>query len=414
MSNPLTLLRQWIKNNFDDIKIDENEQLIKCNDETIEFNASSNFVSNNSTLLMSAIIPVLVIILSKEDQGYAKYILEAKKKGLQIITFKEFKELRQYLTGETATLAGLQETQVEAPKEQAPVQSAIPEQIKPEPKQLETQQEEKIVKHEEQQQVQQQQTRNSTYYSQRTPYISEETLKDKIHQEYQERIMHAGTEEEVEYELLRPIDIVLTVNTADFSDMVREENDMLGSHRKRAPTSYPSGNSSIIEEHTHTERAFKYPIIIVPQTDESAINNSNIAKFLTDGNWEEPNENGPDVQHIRHLHTVKGKTLDFDIVAVTSRLKEEDWNHVVAIFLSGKKWQLKSIPGNDPSQIFKRFTGIYVTFDNQRPNDDVSKWNVKTFNISHTNRFLDSQVSTKIWQEIETVISLKKERKNKY
>ena len=193
-----------------------------------------------------------------------------------------------------------------------------------------------------------------------------------------------------------------------------EENDMLGSHRKRAPTSYPSGNSSIIEEHTHTERAFKYPIIIVPQTDESAINNSNIAKFLTDGNWEEPNENGPDVQHIRHLHTVKGKTLDFDIVAVTSRLKEEDWNHVVAIFLSGKKWQLKSIPGNDPSQIFKRFTGIYVTFDNQRPNDDVSKWNVKTFNISHTNRFLDSQVSTKIWQEIETVISLKKERKNKY
>ena len=410
MSNPLTLLRQWIKNNFDDIKIDENEQIIRCNDETIEFSASSNFVSNNTTLLMSAIVPVLVIILSKEDQGYAKYILEAKKKGLQNITFKDFKELRQYLTGETATLAGLQEAPAEAPKEVAPAPSAIPEHVQPEQKPAETQQEQKQAQPEEQPQ-QPQQPRNAAYYPPRSQYISEETLKDKIHQDFQERVLHAGTQEEVEYELLRPIDIVLTVNTADFSDMVREENDILAPH-KRAPTTYTSGDSSLIE--THTERNFKYPIIIVPQTDESAINNSNIAKFLTDGIWEEPNENGPDVQHIRHLHTVKGKTLDFDIVAVTTKLKEEDWNHVVAIFLCGKKWQLRNIPGKDPSQIFKRFTGIYVNFDNQRPNDDVSKWNVKTFNISHTNRFLDSQVSTKIWQEIETVISLKKERKSKY
>ena len=403
MSSPLTVLRNWIKNNLDDITIDEEAQVIRCNGETIDFNASSNYVASSSaSFSMKSIVPFLTILLNKEELTFAKYVVETNKKGIPKITFKEFKDIKPYLTGETATLPGLKEVIPEPEPEPVPA----PAQPKIEPAAPTVSQETHYAPAA---QPPQQHIPQPSYVP-RPEHISEESLTDKIHQEFQQRIMAAGAAEEVEYELLRPIDSVLTIDSVNFNDMLAEENNMNKPQRKMENTSYATGDVSLIE--THTERNFKHPILIVPQTDECAINNSNIVKFLSEGVWEEPNENGPDYQHLKHVHTVKGKNIDFDIVADIKRLTQEDWNHCVAIFLSGKVWQIRDIPpAGDPSQIFKRYTGIYVHFDNQKPNEKVSKWNIKTFQINHANRFLDSQASTKIWQEIETAVSLKKDKK---
>lgn len=389
MTSPLAKLRKWVIEKKE-ISYDQAKNEISADGEVIDLSQSSNYTTKKSTTphLMEAIYEAFLYI----DGKYTDYVLAQKTKGKTPLTFVVCREIYKYLKGEVDTIEGLAEE-----KE--------PEQVQSQP----AQEQESTISQasqgtaESQSQSASQAEHVHQDYSQRQRAADEDET-SRIHEKFMERKSRAVSSLEIEYELLRPIDSVL-IGTTNFGDMLIKDQQLT---KPKVTPDFPQGGSLI---ETSERRRYKNPIIIVPQTTECTINNSNVEKFLLENKWEEPKEVDREHFTINHMHTEKQKILVFDVITNTKSLTLEDWNQVVAVFLSGKKWQLKELnfeqPNKEPDagRIFKTLNGIYVHFDNQQGQKDVEKWKIKQYEIKHAQRFTDAQVVSKIWHDIEETLS---------
>lgn len=377
----LQTLRSWL---VEKKTIDESEPgFISVDDEKINLNDFANFQIKKEQYAKIRFTMQNIYILVKSSR-YSNYTKECKTLHIPTLLYGDSKALTNYLTGVTDTLEGLivegQEEAKPAEPEQAPVPEVpkIPEKVEkpPEPQEIRPR-----------------------------PTYTEQSAENKIRDEFQ-RLASETPAEDVEYELLRPIDSVL-VCSFNFSEMLKLNKNQ----PSQSQTHETRPELSFIDE--GQARKFTKPIIIVPMTDTCAINHTNIKSFLLESVWKQPEEQGDSHFTIKHMHTMNNtKTIEFEVVADPAILGKDDWKHVVAIFLSGYKWQLNDIYMEDSNsrepdvgRLFKKYLGIYVYFENDQHIQTVEKWHVKLHKLL-SSRYSDAREVAEIWREIEEKLRL--------
>ncbi|EAX97297.1 hypothetical protein TVAG_123470 [Trichomonas vaginalis G3] len=370
---PLQLLRKWIEEHK---TIDDSDPgFISVDGEKIDLESEANYTPKKGSKLS-----MRTVYLSLTTDRFVDYVKQCQAAKINFMNFPDYKAITSYLHSKSDVLEGLitdnkEEEAQPAEEQQVPVAPVVETQV-PQPVQQEVRPE---------------------------PVVVESSQTNKIHDDFQKRASEK-TGEQVEYDILRPIDSVL-LNEKDFSEMITHTNSIVNYQQQNRDNQYDSSASSLID--ANQSRIFKKPIILVPKTSQCALNNTNIKQFLVENIWSEPDEGGENHFVINHPHTVTGKIIDFDVVADPKLLKLEDWKYVVAIFISGFKWELNDFHADDDnrqhdvSKLFQRYLGIYVCFDNDQNYSTVQNWKVKIYQISHAQSFLQSQVANKIWQEIE-------------
>lgn len=204
----------------------------------------------------------------------------------------------------------------------------------------------------------------------------------------------------------------------DFSVMINQTNkfELEDKNKSAQELSSKMGVEDDTWKVLQKEGKFKNYIILVPRSNKpSIINNTNIFRFLNENVWEPPHQD-PNLKHktIVHTHSVSTRTYKYDIVADESLLRDDDWNKVVAVFLLGKKWQIKDFKPNDQRELFKNVLGVYVGFDDAPVPEEIQKWRIKKYQLNKERRSDDSRVVQNIWHDIEeSTDALKKKRKEK-
>jgi hypothetical protein len=225
----------------------------------------------------------------------------------------------------------------------------------------------------------------------------------------------------IEYERIRTLDSVI-ICPYDFAEMkIRSEmHDFKDKGKERTRVEALSnrgieeGDDSFIHGRpVSVQSRYQNYIILVSRAVVGRINNKNIDHFLNSGEWLPPTLDEKLVHFVMsHRHSLTLHTIKYDIVADERSLLRDDWNKVVAIFLTGKKWQIKTYVPNDPPSLFAKTLGIYVGWDNETLPREIADWRVKEFKINNVKRHGDPQVVQNIWHEIEDATSSLKKRRN--
>lgn len=161
-------------------------------------------------------------------------------------------------------------------------------------------------------------------------------------------------------------------------------------HAVRASQSLPQAPASI-------------PIIVVPASFTSLINMYNVKGFLEDETFVTPQEaraRGPVRKEIRLKITDKQTGKQFFIIDNVNRLKIEDWESVVAIFVQGESWQFKGWKWESPVELFSHVKGFWLKYEDENPVCEARNWNVEALNISKSKRHLDSTAVVKFWHSL--------------
>jgi parafibromin len=219
--------------------------------------------------------------------------------------------------------------------------------------------------------------------------------------------------EEVQFERIRPLDSVLLCPMG-FSDMWALEDFIRRQDRRRPPPSGTgdpsrSGPRGVLDDSfIHPDpsaaprRQFHNAIILVAKSAKCRINNTNIMKFLNENEWTPPSEDSEkDHFTLTHRHSISTNSMVYDVVANEKLLLPADWQHVVAVFLTGFKWQLRYYQPPDPAAFLGKFLGIYVGWAGESLPGDMKGWMFKEFRINKSSRHEDALVVRGIWQAIE-------------
>ncbi|KAH0793811.1 protein CDC73 [Histomonas meleagridis] len=385
---PLHILRQWIK---DGRQIDESQPgFLKVDNVSLDLNLPTEYISKRGKGEPYTLLQVW-FLLQNENMKYADFVTASKQQGIQNVLYQDKTYILDWLRGKFAKVDGIIDEEPEPESQSKPPTTQEETAAIPAVQAQETQ-------HEEQ------------------PEPEQSQIEVAVEQEVD--IIDKGPT--VEFDRLRPIDSCILCNK-DFSSMIEQTNifdreDKIKPQQQISnPIFNPRDDSWINQQGAVPEGKFKNYIILVTRSTKSTINNTNIVTFLTKNVWEPPklNENLTH-QRLSHMHSVTMQRYQYDIVADESLMKDDDWNRVVAVFLLGKKWQIKNFKPNDQRQLFEKVLGIYVGFDDAPLPEDIQKWVVKDFRINKTRRTNDAQVVQNIWHEIEEATeALKKRRKEK-
>ncbi len=130
------------------------------------------------------------------------------------------------------------------------------------------------------------------------------------------------------------------------------------------------------------------PIIIIPNSSVSLISILNAAEFLRDGvfvSCEDKKAAGakriPELV-IQRSDPATGAIRSYKLVDNPAGLSAGDWDRVVAIFVSGQLWQIKSCKWQTPVELFRNVLGVFLTFDNRTMDPIVQTWNCKVIKVS--------------------------------
>jgi len=351
MASKMNILREWILKKMD---IVEKDNKLYCNDEFIDLDERSYYFQKRGKDETDYSMRAIYFYISSTGSSFTDYLSFCNSKNLPKIIYLDSRPLKDWFSGVTNELEGLKEPEY-AIKQKSQQIEATPAPVV-----------EKVIEE---------------------PKESVVVAPVPVYKQYPE----------VEYEVLRGIDSVL-LGPVDFSRMMIV-NSQIGTNTQQVKDT----------------KSYKYanPVIIVPQTDQCCINNSNIERFLDEGVWTKPNDQRLDIEfEIQHISYTTQKKMKFQVVSDPSLLFENDWDKVVAIFVSGHHWQFRQSIIKDIAKLFARCPGIYVQYEGDNTPQFVQSYNIKVFKIGKFARHLDSQVSTNIWYDIEEQYSIYKRRNN--
>ena len=388
-AKPLHILRQWITEGK---KIDDSQPgFLKVGDVSLDLNLTTEYISKRGKGEPYTLLQVW-FLLQNESLKYADFVAASKQKGIQNVLYQDKSLIVEWLQGLRTKVEGILDDEPEPESQTQPAESQeidiAPTQAAPEA------------------------------HTEEQP--EPEPTQIEVAVEPEVDITEKGPT--VEFDRLRPIDSCLLC-LKDFSSMIEQtsifdrEDKIALMRRPRSDDQISASEGSWVQADNSavSEGRFKNYIIIVPRSTKCTVNNTNIFKFLSDSVWAPPKLNESlKYKLLTHTHSVTMRTYLYDVVADESLMKDDDWNRVVAVFLIGKKWQIKTFKPNDQRKLFEKVLGIYVGFDDAPLPEDIQKWMVKDFRINKTRRTNDAQVVQNIWHEIEEATdALKKRRKEK-
>lgn len=207
----------------------------------------------------------------------------------------------------------------------------------------------------------------------------------------------------------------------DFSFVLKlfNEHVLKPGEKKEAENSKSSSKSS----HSKSETIAKLnsssapPIIIVPSAVTSLITTLNAIDFLEHSNYislEQKQAAGlvreSSVSLKRRIQGGEKKFFTYMVMDNPAKLSAQDWNRVVAVFVTGQAWQFKGWPEgySDPVKLFQKVSGIHLTWDDRPMNPTVSSWNCKILKINQFKRHLDAGAANEFWATLDKFVYLNK------
>ncbi|KAL3113441.1 hypothetical protein niasHT_013551 [Heterodera trifolii] len=163
------------------------------------------------------------------------------------------------------------------------------------------------------------------------------------------------------------------------------------------------------------KRVSRVPIIIIPAGASSLITIYNAQEILQDLRYvstEEKKQFSSKRENELLLQIPKnGVTVPYRVVDNPTRLKDEEWDRVVAVFVQGPAWQFKNWKWNgNPVEIFANIAAFHLQFDELPTDPNVKKWSVHVLKLSRTKRHLDRAELHKFWEMLDRHISKSNKR----
>lgn len=104
-----------------------------------------------------------------------------------------------------------------------------------------------------------------------------------------------------------------------------------------------------------------------------------------------------------------GSTVPYRVIDDPRKLRDEEWERIVAVFVQGPAWQFKGWKySQQPTEIFARICAFHLKFDEQPLDKNVAGWSVKVLSLSQQKRHLDRAVLHGFWNTLDTFMTEKK------
>lgn len=151
------------------------------------------------------------------------------------------------------------------------------------------------------------------------------------------------------------------------------------------------------------------PIIIVPASYyQGNLCLGNALDFLQRGQYVpvQAQESGGKMEV---SHVLCGETVAFEVMDNVLSFDAKQWARVVAVFVNGHDWQFKDWPTKKMVELFLRFRGYFLHFQDQTALPEIiGKWNIKTLTLQRNKRHQDVTVMNEFWTDLEAF--MRKER----
>lgn len=131
------------------------------------------------------------------------------------------------------------------------------------------------------------------------------------------------------------------------------------------------------------DKKFATPIIIVPNAVTSYINVVNAEDFLMKGKFIPVDQYGNKREKMKVATRVmpNGEMATYKIIDDGDKLKDSDWDRVVAVFATGKMWQFKTWKYNNPVDLFQQVLGVHLTYEDRVVDPNILSWNCKVLKV---------------------------------
>lgn len=322
---------------------------------------------NNETDLYT--LSALIHFLAHRDQSFYEYMKTSNTMGLQSVSFGDRSHLVDYLTGKAPKKTTTQSTSMDVVDEKQNEQKRAKNRLGGDKKQS------------------------------------------------------TGTANDIARDIIRRERTLVTPSSALGSnksfarvpDLVR---DLLPAKKHAKTTTAEADTATAAAEPTKAnkrQRRRDHPIIVVPAATTAMLNMYNIKQLLQDHQLADGRavmeQGGPKPRECFVEHTMKGgsgKTVKFKVVDAVQDFSETDWNSVVCVFTQGAAWQFKNWVWKSPQEVFQHCLGYYSKYQDERPKDSVSSWNLKMLNFDRNKRHMDRAVVASLWVELEQYMARSK------
>ena len=177
------------------------------------------------------------------------------------------------------------------------------------------------------------------------------------------------------------------------------------------------------DRQSSSKRESRTPIIIVPAALTAVITLLNAKEFLQDDRYLTTSDANTQavgdilIQRRKvEIGTSKFFTVPYRVIDSPAKLRPNDWNRVVAVFVAGPQWQFKGWPGlsidGSPVEIFVKISAFHLKFLESPLEPNIKKWNVTILEISKTKRHLDKVAVNKFWEITDKSMATKASNNN--
>ncbi|KAH7730706.1 RNA pol II accessory factor [Aphelenchoides avenae] len=161
------------------------------------------------------------------------------------------------------------------------------------------------------------------------------------------------------------------------------------------------------------KRVSTTPIIIIPASGSSLITMHNVSEILQDLRFvstEEKKAAGCRRDNEVIIQRRKnGGTVPYRVIDSPLKLRDDEWDRVVAVFVQGPAWQFKGWKWDgNPTEIFAHIAAFHLKFEEQKLDPNVAKLSVQVLSLSKTKRHLDKAILHKFWQMLDKHIGKNK------
>lgn len=158
------------------------------------------------------------------------------------------------------------------------------------------------------------------------------------------------------------------------------------------PAPAQGSSTQVAPTATTTASAPQRPIIIVPNAATSEININNIVSYLQDGLYVNPKDAAKNKQKVAVVQRPNPanpqQMLQYKIIDDAVSLSADDWNRVVAVFVTGQTWQFKNWKYQEPVNLFQHVLGVHLVSETKTVAPIITTWNCKVLKVSRLHNYV--------------------------
>jgi len=113
----------------------------------------------------------------------------------------------------------------------------------------------------------------------------------------------------------------------------------------------------------------------------------------------------------RHLHDICSMARRCRFLAARHPTHWLISTQVVAVVAQGAAWQFKGWKVSQPVDLFNKYLGVHIKYDDSETPKDVKKWNVSVVSVNKHKRHLDPTAAHSFWRLVDDHIARRKKEK---